>query len=140
MTDLADVPLEDFSYVHEMSVRYRDLDDLGHVNNVVHATYFEEGRIHYLNHVLDRGVPNLDTVIVHLEVDFVRPVEYDDDLRVGVRVPELGRSSLPFEYRVEADGELASTGGTVQVMRGEDGTSTPIRDEVRAAIEAFEGR
>jgi len=37
-----------FRFSTTLEVRWRDLDALGHVNNVVYFTYLEQARIHYL--------------------------------------------------------------------------------------------
>ena len=37
----------------DIEVRFRDIDSMGHVNNAVFLTYFEEGRKAFLSKVLD---------------------------------------------------------------------------------------
>jgi acyl-CoA thioester hydrolase len=41
-----------------------------------------------------------DTVIVHVEADYLGPAEFYDRLRIAVQAEELGRSSLRLAYRV----------------------------------------
>jgi len=41
-----------------------------------------------------------DTVIVHVEADYLGPAEFYDLLRIYVSAEELGRSSLRLAYRV----------------------------------------
>ncbi len=38
----------EYPVVLEITVRFRDLDAMGHVNNAVYLTYFEEARVEYL--------------------------------------------------------------------------------------------
>ena len=38
-----------------IGVRYRDIDAMGHVNNAVYATYLEQARVRYVDHVLGSG-------------------------------------------------------------------------------------
>ncbi|MBU2497282.1 MAG: thioesterase family protein, partial [Proteobacteria bacterium] len=38
--------------ITELAVRFRDIDAMGHVNNAVFFTYFEEGRKAFLEEVL----------------------------------------------------------------------------------------
>ena len=132
--------MTDYSFVADVDVRFRDIDAMGHVNNAVYATYLEEARTAYFDEVLDASLADVDTVLANVSLEFRRPVELGDDVTVGVRVPELGRSSIPMEYEVRADGEIAATGEAVQVaVDGETGESRPIPDEWREKIESFEG-
>ena len=41
-----------------------------------------------------------DTVIVHLEADYLGPAAFYDPLRIAVATVQLGRSSLHLDYRV----------------------------------------
>ena len=41
-----------------------------------------------------------DTVIVHVEADYLGPAAFYDPLRIAVATAQLGRSSLHLDYRV----------------------------------------
>ncbi|UPV74720.1 acyl-CoA thioesterase [Halorussus limi] len=132
--------MSDYSFTHDVEVRYHDLDPMGHVNNAVYASYFEQARIAYFEEVLDVPVDEIESVLANLEIDFRRPVEMDHDVTVALRVPELGETSIPMEYEVRADGAVAATGETVQVaVDGETKSSRPIPDSWREQIRTFEG-
>jgi acyl-CoA thioester hydrolase len=132
--------MTDYSFVADVDVRFRDIDAMGHVNNAVYATYLEEARTAYFDEVLDASLADVQTVLANVALEFRRPVELGDDVTVAVRVPELGRSSIPMEYEVRADGEVAATGEAVQVaVDGETGESRPIPEAWREKIESFEG-
>jgi acyl-CoA thioester hydrolase len=131
--------MSDYSFRTTVDVRYRDLDTMGHVNNAVYASYFEQARVAYFEEVLDVPLREIESVLASLEIDFRRPVEIDDDVTVALRVPELGESSLPMEYEVRTDGAVAATGETVQVaVDSETNSSRPIPDDWREDIQAFE--
>ena len=132
--------MTDYSFTTEVDVRFRDLDTMGHVNNAVYATYLEEARVAYFDAVLDAALHEVDTVLANIELEFRRPIELGDEVTVAVRIPELGESSIPMEYEVRANGEVAATGEAVQVVIDRDsGSSKAIPKEWRDAIEAFEG-
>lgn len=130
--------MTDFAYTTEFDVRYRDLDPLNHVNNAVYATYLETARLEYFRSVVGRSLAEGESVLAHLSIDFRRPITLGDAVTVGVRVTDVGRSSIGMEYEVRADGEVAATAETVMVAV-EDGEPRPVPEEWRAAIEAFEG-
>ena len=132
--------MTDYSFEAVLDVRFRDIDAMGHVNNAVYATYMEEARTAYFEEVLDAKLSEVETVLANLELEFRRSVELGDALTVAVRVPELGESSIPMEYEIRADGEVAATGEAVQVaVDREAERSRPLPDEWRERIEAFEG-
>ncbi|UPW00742.1 acyl-CoA thioesterase [Halorussus gelatinilyticus] len=132
--------MSDYSFTHDVDVRYRDLDPMGHVNNGVYASYLEQARIAYFEQVLDVPLRDIESVLASLELDFRRPVEMDHDVTVAMRVPEIGESSLPMEYEVRADGAVAATGETVQVaVERETKSSRPIPESWRENIREFEG-
>jgi acyl-CoA thioester hydrolase len=118
-------PLDGYACVVPVVVRWRDLDPLGHVNNAVIASYFEMARLAVLQEHFPVATPQeVSFVIARLSIDFRRPIRITDEVRIGVRVGRLGSSSYTFEYRVEASGELAALGETVQVHLDE-GRSRP---------------
>ncbi|MGB1562882.1 MAG: acyl-CoA thioesterase [Sinimarinibacterium flocculans] len=76
-------------------VRFADLDLIGHVNNKAYATYAESGRAAFLRHTgLWRPDATRHSVIVRLEIDYRRELHYPADLRIGVRVLNIGKRSF----------------------------------------------
>ncbi|SEO88493.1 acyl-CoA thioester hydrolase [Halogranum amylolyticum] len=132
--------MSEFRHETTLSVRYRDLDPWGHVNNAVYVTYLEHARVDYLDAVLDVELADIDMVVANLEIDYERSVTLGDEVTVAVRVPDLGTSSYPMEYEVRVGDEVAATARTTQVIvDAETGKPTPIDDERREKIAAFEG-
>ena len=116
-------------YTHEtvIDVRLRDIDFMGHVNNAVYATYLEQAREAFFRDVIGESLVDADTVLASLELEYARPIEADQRVAVGLRVPTLGDSSLPMEYELSADGERVATARTVQVVVDRtSGRSRPI--------------
>ncbi|MEJ2368465.1 MAG: thioesterase family protein [Acidobacteriota bacterium] len=109
--------LNDFPYVTSIKCRFSDVDAMGHVNNAVLVTYFEMGRVDFFAEVLGAAtLDGIDFIMAHIEVDYLRPVLLGESLRLGVRIPSVGRTSFVFEYLLEADGEPAVSGRSVQVF------------------------
>ncbi|MGC8904185.1 acyl-CoA thioesterase [Thermus sp.] len=131
--------MEGFPVVVPVQVRFRDLDALGHVNNAVYLTYFEVARVAYFRRLKEDWLERGHFILARAEVDFLRPILLEDPVVVGVRVVRLGRSSFEMEYRVEARGEEAARGRTVQVWL-EGGRPAPLPEAIRERIRALEGR
>jgi len=123
----------------ELPVRYRDLDTLGNVDDAVYATYLEQARIRYVDHLLGPVVTDDGIMLANLEIDFQRPVPLDaGSVRVECGVLEVGESSFRMGYRVYGDGDSpAATGESVQVAWDGD-SSRPLPAEWREAVRAFE--
>jgi len=123
-----------------VDVRFRDLDTMGHVNNALYATYLEEARSAYYQEVIGESLPDVDTVLAHLSIDYRAPIELNDIVTVVVTVPELGESSIPMDYEISSDDATAATAETVQVVwNREVGGSNPIPEKWRERIETYEG-
>jgi len=121
--------MEGYEYEVDVDVRYRDLDPLGHVNHVVHLSYFEHARTSYYEDVLGIGIKDMELMLVNIEIDYETPITYGDEVTAGVGVSEIGEKSMTMEYRIVASGETAATGETVQVTvaEDEDGNHQPVR-------------
>jgi acyl-CoA thioester hydrolase len=109
---VASPAVEGFDFVHRETVRFRDLDSLGHVNNAVFLTYLEEARIAYL---VPFGAEASDMILARVEIDFRAPLRMGDELEIGVRPARVGTKSFDLEYEVHSGGTLAAEAKTVLV-------------------------
>jgi acyl-CoA thioester hydrolase len=96
-----------FFFLHNLEIRFRDIDALGHVNNAVYLSYLEQTRAKYLE-TLGLRDSHPTTILVGNEIDYLRPVLLHDSLIVKMRCLSIGRKSLKFEYHVFANAELAA--------------------------------
>lgn len=88
---------ESFFHWTEIRVRFRDLDALNHVNNAVFNTYFEEARVQFIEEIPEfksSVQSGFSFVLVHLELDYVKPILFKDTILVGSAVEEFGNSSI----------------------------------------------
>ncbi len=137
--------MEGFQHIHPITVRFKDIDALGHVNNAVMLTYVETARVPYMVTLGVRspraGIGDVAFIVAHLSCDFRRPILYGQHVEVGTRVERVGKSSMRLEHRVETDGELAAEGHCVLVYYDYAADhSIPITPEMVSKIESFEGR
>ena len=102
-----------------IEVRFRDLDAMGHVNNSVYFTYFEEGRKHFSKKVF--GVSNISDfkfIMAHIRCDFIRPIRFNDHVILQMWVKDIGTKSFSFEYRLvdfSDEAMVYATGKSIQV-------------------------
>jgi len=82
-------------------IRWRDLDALGHVNSAVFATYFEEAREAWLLRALNRKVRREEIVVARIEIDYLRPVNLEDEELLGTtRLVATGEKRLITDERL----------------------------------------
>lgn len=135
--------MEGFRHVTPITVRFRDIDALGHVNNAVFFTYLEMARVEYMRHVVFRtqshNLSEAGLILARIACDFEMPIFYGQAVEVGSRVAELRNSSFLVAQRIEADGRLAATAEAVVVRYDyQAGVSVRISDEFRTRIGTFE--
>ena len=137
-------PAEGYALAVPIEVRFRDIDSMGHVNNAVYLTYFENARIAYWRVVPGIGSRReVDYVVARAECDFRSPVTLEDALACHIRVGSFGRRSFAFEYllRDETTGRVVAQGRTVQAMYDHAaGTVKPLDEGLKEAIRVFEKR
>ena len=126
--------------MHEkrIEVRWRDVDNYGHVNNAVYLTYLEEVRDEWLARTLRDDEAVWDYVVARVEIDFRREVrQADDDVIATCRLERIGTSSVRTREQIHtAAGTLAADASAVLVARDRTaGTSRPIAPAERAAFE-----
>jgi len=132
--------MSEFNYEKEIDVRFADFDMMRHVNNVAYATFLEQARVEYIEDVVEEPLMETGAVVADLHIDFERPIDWGESVIVAVRARELGTTSIPLEYEIRADGNLAATAKTLVVTFDQEaGEPRPIPDDWRARIEAHEG-
>lgn len=128
---------------HEMklSVRWGDMDALGHVNNTVYFRYFESARIEYLRSL--GSMPALAEqgfVIINAFCNFLKQLDYPREVLIKHYVGEIGTSSFDALLTLEPQDEpgviYANGGATTVWIDFSRGKSTPLPDHIRAKLMA----
>jgi acyl-CoA thioester hydrolase len=99
-------------YEQRISIRWRDVDDYGHVNNAVYLTYLEECRDRWVKQTLG---PGFDFVIVRIAIDYRRELSLgDEEVLVRCRATGHGSSSIQTTEQILASaGWLAAESASV---------------------------
>ena len=111
-------------FEHEVSVRWRDGDGLGHVNHAVFLTYLEEGRDAFYTQTLGRD-PHY--VVVRVEIDLRAEVRYTDrQLRVRVEVERVGTTSLTTRETIRTPAGLTAAEARVVTVLWDADARKPV--------------
>lgn len=102
---------------YQPEIRFADIDAMGHVNNAVYFSYFEQARIHMFRHLIgDKWDWNTDGILVaHNEIDYKRPILLSDKIEIRTLCSRVGEKSFTIAYEVKCGEEICATGSSVLV-------------------------
>ncbi|MEK7483841.1 MAG: thioesterase family protein [Planctomycetota bacterium] len=137
---------QNFHFVSEVRVRLNETDTMGIVFHGHFFTYMDVGRIDYLRN-LDlmephRPIKGFDSAVVHASSDFVSPARFEDIVTIHIRIAELGKSSMTFEFLLVNKKQNRLLGNGKNVLVALDGKSwkpIEIPESFRKIIREFEG-
>ena len=133
--------INDFSFKHEIKVRFSETDMFRHLNNTIPFTYFEEARIEYFQSMgfmkdwtsaEGDGMP----VVADLQCDYLKQVFFNDQLTIHVKADHIGKSSVDIHYLgSEHDGSICFTGrGTIVQVSKATGKPIPWTEEMKRSL------
>ena len=115
---------------------------MGHVNNAVIFTYFEEGRKALFYDAFRESVPGgFNFMVAHLECDYILPVRLEDRLLLTMWVTAIGTKSFGLAYALmdAADvNRIFAKGSSVQVCYDyRQRQSVPVPQTLKKALLAY---
>lgn len=126
----------------KISIRFRDCDLMGHVNNAVYLSYFEQTRLHYFAHLIgtDWDYSTQGMVLVRNEVEYLKPIYLNDKfVEILLSLVEIGTKSFTLSYRVFANNVLCSKGNSTLVcIDGKTHKSVEVFPEFREVLSKLE--
>ena len=141
-----DVPgwLARFHFWLDLQVRLYETDANGHMSQLTYFGWQEWGSFRYwANLGYDTYFASMDEVSLFMGEQYCRflsEVQFNETLRLGVRVARLGSASVGLEYAfVRADGSLAAVGANSQVLVNVASRKpVPLSEQLRSDILRFE--
>jgi len=121
-----------------ITVRYNDLDPLGHVNNAAMAIYLEQARCELITPMLKAHSRHLDMVLASTQLDYQKELHYPGIVEVGTIATRIGTKSFVLAHGVFQDGACAGTGKVTMVVFDLDRrASVPPPADVRAFVQSL---
>lgn len=142
--DESEVPMTDRQPdAFPVEIRFSDIDAMGHVNNAVYFTYFEEARKNLFFKYLATGErPSFNFILAKSTCSYKAPLLLTDRALIEIWVGEVGNKSFEFVYRIKdaRDGSRTFAEGE-SVMVSYDykaGRSVEIPDYMREKLLALQ--
>ncbi len=108
------LPRAHFPRFVPITTRWMDNDIYGHVNNVVHYSFFDTAVNRWLIEAgaLDIHAGTVIGLVVQSQCHYFAPLAFPQTVHAGLRVAQRGRSSVHYELGLfAADGPLAAAVG-----------------------------
>lgn len=114
----------------EIKVRYCETDQMGLVHHGSYINYFEEARIAWISNLgfsySEMEKSGIILPVSKLNVSYLSPAYFDDDLLISVELAELPTSRLIFNYTIKKEEEVIVTGTTVLAFLNKE-TKKPVK-------------
>lgn len=85
----------------KLPVRFKDCDGMGHVNNAVYYTYFEEGK----REIFRWFTPSMDlsdwkVIVASTHCDYIHEISYEETITVYTWIGTISHSSFDVEHAI----------------------------------------
>lgn len=118
-----------YGFCHRVRARFAETDAMGVVHHASYLLYLESARVEYLRSV---GYPydrvreeGIDLPVVEVTVRYLRPVRFDEEVGVHVRVADVGAATFEMGYLLAVGAEPRASAVTVHAVIGSAGR--PVR-------------
>lgn len=130
--------LEDYPSRTSTDIRFADLDQQGHVNNAVFATFSEIGRVAFMYDPARPLAPEGQSfVVARLLINFHAELFWPGTVEIGTGVLKIGRSSMTLLQGMFNGGRLVATAeATIVMVDRQTRRSTPLPPQT---IEILQG-
>ncbi len=114
----------------QIKVRYCETDQMGLVHHGSYVNYFEEARISWISNLgfsySEMEKSGIILPVSKLNINYLRPAYFENDLVVNVELAELPTSRLIFNYTITNKHDVVVTGTTVLAFLNKE-TKKPVR-------------
>lgn len=134
---------EEFRAKLPIQIRFNDIDSQGHINNNIYLSYFDLGKTTYLDDLKASTVSWIEgsIVIARIEIDFILPVFYRENIAVDTKITKIGTKSAVFLQQVrntDTDEIKCVCTSVIVAFNPETKTGMAIPDVWRKAMSEFE--
>lgn len=127
-----------------IQIRFNDIDALGHINNNVYLSYFDLGKTTYFENLRASYVSWTDGIVViaRIEMDFIAPIFYKENIVVESKIVKIGNKSAVFSQQIRntlTDEVKCVCTSVIVAYNPKTMTAMPVPQIWKDGISEFEG-
>lgn len=135
-------PRHNYAAFERITTRWSDNDVYGHVNNVVYYSWFDTGVNQHLirQGVLDIHQGTVIGLVIETQCNYFAPLAFPQEVDVGIRVAQLGRTSVRYEVGIFAAGQAlcAARGHFIHVYVDKNSRApVPLPENLRLHLQTL---
>lgn len=129
--------INDFPTYAKETVRYNDIDTVGHVNNIAFVNYIETGRVNLLyTGEVKSYIPNANFVVVQLNINFRGEMIWPGEVDIGSGIVKVGRTSIGMTQALFQGGKCTAIADSALVLMDKSSRKPiPVPEDV---VKVFE--
>lgn len=134
----------DFKASLPIQIRFNDIDALGHINNNIYLSFFDLAKADYFDKMRGSAVSWTEgaVVIARLEIDFLAPTFYKEEIVVESKIVRIGNKSGEFiqQLKNKTTGSVKCICKSIFVyIDAESQKPTTVPHAWRELVSKFEG-
>ena len=135
---------EGFNFWIKREILFRDIDALGHMNNVTAIYFYEDVRVAYMKKLSGyiKGA-HFNSILARVECDYIGQAFMGETVIVGMKVAQLGSKSIVFEHLISdlETSKIICRGKSVNVCYEYDNQQTCVVPRlIIEGLEKIDGR
>lgn len=126
-------------FTRDLTVRFNDCDPMGHVNNAVYFTYFEEARTELFQLFNpDLNIRQWNLIVAGTRCDYISEALYAQNLTITTWIGKIGTTSFDVEHAIQNEkGEWVARGkGTLLGYDFDSKKAVPLTEEIKDKLNA----
>jgi acyl-CoA thioester hydrolase len=125
--DISSEP-KDYSYSHDIRVRFAETDAMGVMHHSSYVAFLEETRVEYLRH-LGRPYGELraegfDLAVLEVFLQYRASARFEDLVTVHTRVRDMRGASFQMDYLLKLGDQVCALAATVHGVVDQQGRAT----------------
>ena len=132
-----------FQHEVKLRVRYADTDQMGFVYYGNYAAFYEVARVESFRN-LGFSYKNLESngigmPVLNMQSSYHAPARYDDLLKIIIKIPEMPRARIRYEYEIyNEEAQLLNTGETtLAFINMSSGRPVKMPENLKALISTY---
>ena len=140
------------SIITEIPVLWGDMDDFGHVNNIIYLKWCETSRVELFREIWNlkslkmqdiMEKEGMGPILANFNMNYKIPIQYPDMITVKTRITSIGNTSFGVGHelfsKTNKDKIVASGESVIVMINYKSGKKAPIDINNRSLLQQFFG-